>query len=119
MQKQSLATFKLIDAQSMAGDVTSSVVGIKFTDNISIQMSFTGTPTGVFDVQVSNDYDPNLPTQTATWSSLTLSATPVASGSGDSILMDLTQVPAPFIRVKYTRTSGSGTLNATIAAKGI
>lgn len=119
MQKQVLKTYKLIDSVSMGADVISAITSIQFLDNISIQMSFTGSPVGTFSVQVSNDYDSNQPTATATWSDLTLSAVPTASGSADDIFIDLTQVPAPYVRIKYSRTSGTGTLNATIAAKGI
>jgi hypothetical protein len=119
MQKQVLATYKLFDAISGATSIQSSPVGIKFTDNVSIQIQSTGTLAGTFAVQVSNDFDPNLPTATANWSDLALSAVPTLAGSSDSILIDLTQVSAPFIRLSYTATSGAGNISATIAAKGI
>jgi hypothetical protein len=107
--------------------ITSAVTNISYKDSVAIQLQFTGTPVGTFSVQVSIDYRPQ-PSQTGdtgsppsngTWVPLTLSAVPVAAGSADQITIDMSQVAAPFVRVQYTNTSGTGTLNGFISAKSL
>lgn len=96
--------------------LTSEVTCIAFLDNIGIQLNFTGAPVGAFDIQVSIDYDKDkgIP---GTWLSLPLTPAPSAAGAPGSIYLDLNQLSAPFIRVVYTKTSGTGTLNSFISGK--
>ncbi len=120
--KNTLRQFKNIAAASMGASVTSTVTNIQFLDNIGIQLSFTGTPVGTFDVQISADHAQDANgnvTVAGNWISLTLDPVPTASGSADSIYIDINQTSAPWLRVVYTRTSGSGTLNGYITAKGV
>jgi hypothetical protein len=105
----------------MAGNLTSAVTNIEFLDNIGVQFNFTGTPTGTFQVQVSADYSQDQQgnvLNAGNWIGL-LSVLPTASGSADSAYVDLNQLSAPWIRAIYTRTSGTGTLNAYIVAKQV
>ena len=95
----------------MASSLTSPAVGIQFLDNVGIMASWTGTPTGTFAVQVSVD--------TVTWVPITLSPAITASGSADQAYFELNQLSAPYIRLVYTASSGSGTLNALVTAKMI
>lgn len=88
--------------------VTSSALQMQFLDNVSLQLNGTGTPTGTFDLQGSLDQ--------TNWVSITLPSAAAFAGSATSILMDLNQLSFPYIRIVYTRTSGSGTL--TIYASG-
>lgn len=105
--------------------ITSSVSNIQNLDNIGIQLNFTGTPNGTFFVQVSADYAQQVMggvavvTNAGNWITVTLPTTPVASGSANQIYIDLNQLSAPWIRVQYTNTSGTGTLNAFITAKSL
>lgn len=104
----------------MGGDVTSSVTNIQFLDNIAYQVNFTGTPVGTFSVEVSVDHAQDSQgnvTVTGTWNALTLSPTPAASGAAGSAYIDLNQLSAAYVRIKYTRTSGTGTLNGYITGK--
>lgn|SRR5574343_709044 len=120
--KNALAPHQIITSGDMSGDVTSDPTNIQFLDNISIQLNFTGTPTGTFSVQGSLDYQQTSPfakAATGNWIDLTLSPSPAASGSASQILLDLNQLSFPWIRVKYTRSSGSGTLNAFISGKAV
>ncbi len=109
--KNFLPVFSIVTNASMATPVTSSSTDIRYLDNIGIEATFTGTPTGTFSVNVSVDQ--------VNWVPLTFSATPVASGTAGSVYMDVNQTSAPYIQLTYTPTSGTGTLNAKIVGKAV
>ena len=120
--KNALKAYQVITDGSMAGDITSSVTNIQFMDNIGYQISFIGTPTGTFEVQVSIDHMQDAQgnvTNAGTWVAVALSPSPTASGSADDIYIDLNQLSAPWVRLFYDRTSGSGTCNAYICGKSV
>lgn len=120
-RKNRLVKFKTISSGDMSqATVTSSVTNIQGLDNIGIQLNFTGSPVGTFSIQVSMDYAQDNygnVTDAGNWVGLTLSPNPAAEGSANQIYIDLNQLSSPWIRVKYTKTSGTGTLNAFIAGK--
>jgi hypothetical protein len=121
-RKNTLKKYQLITSGDMSADVTSSVTNIQYLDNIGIQLNFTGTPIGVFRVQVSADYDQTAEGQVlnaGNWINMALTPTPTASGSADQIYIDILPTSAPWIRVFYDSTSGAGTLNGFITAKMI
>jgi hypothetical protein len=92
-------------------------------DNIGIQLDFTGTPTGTFEIQGSADYLRDLEGNVINpgfWIPIgPLSAPAVASGTDGQIFIDVNQISSPWIRVVYNSTSGAGTLNAYITGKEI
>jgi hypothetical protein len=104
---------------SMGADYTTGGMNTEGLDNVGLQVVYTGTPTGSWSFEVSNDAA-QLPDGTVsggTWIALTLaSAPPNPSGSGSSFVVDFNQLPYRFLRVKYTRSSGTGSL--TIHAHG-
>lgn len=120
-RKNALFPFSIItDGDMSLASITSLVTGIQYLDNIAIELSFTGTPTGTFQVQGSLSYERDAQgnvTNAGQWTPLNLPQSPVASGASGVILIDLNQLSFPYIRVVYTRTSGSGTLNALIGGK--
>lgn len=106
----------------MSGNITSTVTNIEFLDNIGIQLVFTGTPTGTFAVQLSIDHAQNqqgVVSVAGTWTPITFSSTPAATGAAGSIYLDLNQLSAPWMRVVYTFGSSVGTLNSFISAKQV
>lgn len=112
----------MVSSVSMATSITSSVLEIKEQDNVGIQMIWTGTPTGTFSVQVSINYQRDINgnvTNAGTWTSIPLSPAIAAAGSADNAYVDLNQLSAPYIRVVYTRSSGTGTLNVLGIGKGV
>lgn len=114
---------QIITSGNMASaSITSSVVEIRNQDNVGIQLSWTGVPVGTFAVQISinhaEDAQGNV-TVAGDWVSLPLSPTIAAAGSADSAIIDLNQMSAAYVRVVYTKGSGTGTLNAYITAKGV
>lgn len=117
-----LKPVNLITAQSMGASITSPIVEVRLQDNIGIQLDWTGTPTGTFDVQISSNHlqDINGNVQVpGTWVSLPLSPAITASGSADTAYIDLNQQSAQYMRIVYTRTSGTGSLTAVVVAKGV
>ena len=116
--KNALKPFQMIVSGDMSADITGTPTNIMFMDNVSIELQFTGTPTGTFYVDVSNTYDP-ISNPTPTWITLPLSPTPVATGVAGVVGIDYNQSGFEWVRVRYTRTSGSGTLDGYIAVKAV
>lgn len=111
-RKNVLPSYKFWDGASMAASLTGADTDITGIDNVVIYLTYTGTPTGTFDIQTSPD-------KGATWFSLTLSGSPAAAGSGDSIEISLNQLGDNRIRAVYTRSSGTGTINGWITGKAV
>lgn len=103
-----------ITAMSMAATITSDPVKLQFEDNPDIQVSWTGSPTGTLDVQISLD-----PTNLG-WQSVPFAPAPTQpSGTSGTDYYSLNQTSAAYIRLVYTRVSGTGSLNAKISAKSV
>lgn len=121
-RKDSLVKFQIVSAgdQSQA-TVASSITNIQYMDNLGIQVNIaTGTASGTFDVQVSADHfevNGNV-VVVGNWVSIgsQYQAT-VTSGSPANIYFDLNQLSAPYIRLLWTKSSGTGTFNAFIVGK--
>ncbi len=112
----------IIASTSMGASITSAAVETRLQDNIGVQLHWTGTPVGTFTVQISMDHlqDANGNIQVpGHWITLPLSPSITASGSPDDAYIDLNQLSAVYIRIIYTRVSGSGTLDAFVNAKGV
>ncbi len=95
-----------------ATSITSAVTNINTMDNVGITLKWAGAPVGTFAIQVSNDYDQDYlgnVLSAGTWNTLPLSLTPAL---GSPIAVNLNQLPFPWIRIVYTKTSGTGTLQA-------
>lgn len=102
----------------MAASILSNPQRIQFQDNVGIELIWTGTPTGSFTVEISIDYDPERHIA-GNWVNLPLSPSIGAVGTPDVAYIDLNQLSAPYIRVRFTRTAGTGTLDCYVAAKGV
>jgi len=112
--------YKVITSGDMTFTVTSDVTIIQNLSQVGYDISWVGTPTGAFSVQISNTYSQNSDgtvKNPGNWTSLTLSTTPTASGSPGNGYIDIDAISAYAIRLVYTPSSGSGTLQATICGK--
>lgn len=129
-RKNNLRLFKTVDAGDMsAASITSQITSIQFLDNVGIQINFTGAPVGIFQVEVSADHAQDLNenvTVIGQWTPILLSYKSggvmvtenfVPTSVGSPIYLDLNQLSAPYIRLVYTRTSGTGVMDAFITAK--
>lgn len=116
-KQYNLPPFEFIPTQNIDDDFVSQVTNIYMKDNIGIQLVWDGDLEGTFAAQISADYDHV--TRAGNWTSITLSPVPAAFGSPDNAYIDITQISAPYIRVAFTHTNGSGNLTGTITAKGV
>lgn len=112
--KKTLPVYYSFQAQAVSSTTTytspSSFIGN--LDNIGVQVKFVGTQTGTFSVQVSND--------DTDFDDLTFSpALSQPAGSNLSYVIDLNQLPWPYLRFKYVNASGSGALTVSIYGKDV
>ena len=88
---------------------------------LSYDISWSGSsPVGVISVQVSNTYSQNADgsvRNAGNWTSLVLSAPTTVSGNTGVGFIDIDASGAYAIRLIYTKTSGTGLLQATINGK--
>jgi hypothetical protein len=104
----------------MTSTIHSEPLHIEMLSFVGFDISWTGSPTGTFSVEVSNTYTLNAdgsPGKPGNWTALTLSAAVTASGSPGNAFIDIDAISAAFIRLTYTPSSGTGTLNAVATAK--
>lgn len=114
MGAKKINDYQLITNGSMTGTstVTSDAQNIENFDNVGLQFTWTGTPVGTFSISGSIDGENFYP----------LTFDPVLeapSGSAGGFLVNLNQVPYPFIQVAYTNASSTGTLNVFIFSKDL
>lgn len=107
--KNVLLPFKLADATSLGASFVSASTSIRYLDNVAIQMNASGTPVG--DLTVEGTVDGTNWIAFSTASSLT--------GSSSNFLLDLNQLSFDKVRVRYTRTSGTGSVDIWVMAKRI
>lgn len=98
---------------TMAADVIGPTTTIDTVDQICYQVAWTSSnAAGVISVQGSVD--------NITFNDLTFNpALAQPASNNGNYLINLALIPFPYIRLKYTRTSGTGTLTATLSAKGV
>ncbi len=90
-------------AMASTNIIYSNIIDISKVDNVGLEVTWTGTPTGLFEVMCSNSgvnfyaltFDPVLGQP---------------AGSGGGYVIDLNQVPFKYIMLRYTNASGSGSL---------
>ena len=94
---------------SLGASGESDAFELRHLRGYAVQAVYTGAPVGTLTLQVSNDN--SSPTNWTDASSESISA------AGSTVFNH--QVPQyKFIRLKYVRTSGTGTINARVHAKG-
>jgi hypothetical protein len=112
---------------SMSTSPTSLITSIQFLDNIGLEWIWSGSPVGNFQVQVSADYDPN-ESIAGNWipilftyynGSAFVTSYDIPTTMLSPYYLDLSPLSAPWIKVVYTNTSGSGTLNGFLTAKAL
>lgn len=115
-----LPSNSVITNGDMSADITSKVSIMSNVSMLSYDISWTGTsPIGVAAVQVSNTYQQNMAGGQQTlgnWTTIPLSVTNITGNSGTGII-EIPETSSYAIRLIYTRTSGTGTMQATIHGK--
>lgn len=108
----------MFDNVSIAANQTSRSTVVEQLDKAGIVLEWTGSsPVGTVSVEgrLGND-------QTATntdWHALDFGSTISISGSSGSHTLVLEELPWTELRIKYTATSGTGNLTATLLSKDI
>lgn len=124
-----VATFKtilkptsIINAGNMASaTLTSTNADLTYVDNVSVQVTWTGTAVGNLQVLTSNDgtnwvVEVDVPAaggSTTGYSGLAI------NGVAGTFRLDLNQVSAPLLRAVYTKVSSTGSLTVSASGKGI
>jgi hypothetical protein len=102
---------------------TSAPIQVQFSDNIAIQFVWTGTPVGLFGVNVSTTATLNAVgvITGGSWTPmiLTYPNIPQTIGMDGNGTIELTQICSSFIQIVYTATSGAGRCTATLTAKPV
>jgi hypothetical protein len=105
----------------MTATLYSAPVKCSNLEGICFQPVFTGTPTGAFKLQISNDGSngalPETPFTPTNWTDLA-SPTASASGAAGNAALTATGVYSVWIRLVYTFTSGTGSLTVRACGKG-
>lgn len=112
----------IVAGDMSAASIISPVFEIINQDNVGVELIWTGVPVGTFSFQVSSDYARDFMgnvTNAGHWVSIPVTPVISAAGSADSAYVDMNQLSAPYFRVLYTKTSGTGVLNAYVSAKAV
>lgn len=116
-----LTPFPVIVNGDMSGNITSNPTVITNLSMISYDISWSGSsPVGVISIEVSNTYSKNADGSTrnaGNWTPITLSSSTNISGSTGNGAIDIDATAFYAIRLVYTRTSGSGSLNVMVNGK--
>jgi uncharacterized membrane protein len=92
--------------------IYTQIIDVSKMDNLGLEVTWTGTPTGTFTVNGSNSGINFYP--------LTFSPvlTQPAGGAG-GYLIDLTQYPFKYILLEYVNSSGTGTITVYAQCKDL
>jgi len=120
MARRSL-NFKMLEDVSMSLDQTSTKTNVESVDEASILVNWYGgaTPVGTITIEASNSPDSDFASGVEYWEVLDFSQTIDVTGNSGSHVIQLNSLPFKFIRFKYNRTSGLGTLTAHINGNSI
>jgi ABC-type phosphate transport system substrate-binding protein len=108
---------KITSAQSMGASFTSESVLIDQIYGFSMQAVFTGSPVGTFKLQASNDnINAKFPQDVTNWTDIADSSEAISDAGG--ITWNFNGAFYRWVRVVYTRSSGSGSCDIFYSAKG-
>src|SRR5689334_12943540 len=113
----------IMENASLAADAYSDPIRLEQHDKCAIAIVWTGTPVGNFMLETCQDVGITLPDGTVDPDSLVnwityTGSTQAAGGADGKFTWRLTSAPDRWARIFYDRTSGTGTANARVMAKG-
>lgn len=115
----------VLSGDMSVASITSQPINLKHEKDCGVQLVWTGTPTGTFTFEVNMQFNQRgtdpfaIENEQGTWTQLTMATAPTSpSGTASDTFVDLSELPAEWVRVKYTRTSGTGTLTGFAKQKG-
>jgi len=104
---------KMLDSQDISITSTSSETNISNLDKASIHVAWTGDAVGVLTVEVTND---SVESNSPVWRELNMGGVIAMAGVADFHELIFNELPFNAIRLVYTTTSGTGSMNATLSA---
>lgn len=107
---------KVVNQQSLGASFNGAAILVDQVYGFSMHMIYTGTPNGTLKIQCSNDVTTNELLVT-NWSDITGASAAITTAGNTFFNVD--QVYFKWIRVTYTRTSGTGALDVNYFAKGV
>lgn len=124
--RTSLRPFLAIDAESMGASITSTPTVLQSLTMVNYEIVWTGsTPVGTVSVEASNTctVGSDGTVSGGTWTAIpldlngvTVTSIPLSGNSGTGMI-DIDGLSAYAVRLKYTRSSGTGTMSATVVGK--
>lgn len=117
-RKNIIESFDLISSGDMSADITSSSTSVKNLDKASIRVTWDigGTPSGTLTVEAKQQKKGS---PDSTWFTVDMGSTITIDTSATEHQLIFNELPFTDIRLKYSRTSGTGTMNAVISAKTV
>lgn len=111
-RKNVLTKYQLFVDADMSGDLVSEPTNVQFLDNLSISLLFPAvSAAGQFFIEISNDGN--------AWQALDILPGMFANDPDGQIFIEITQLSASMIRVRYASDTNPGVLNAFIEGKAI
>lgn len=109
----------ITSADMSAASITGAPINLESIYCYSIQIVVTGgPPTGTLKLQMSNDLGTDIiGTNITNWTDITGATIAVAAAGSFAFYVDAASYR--WVRMVYTRTAGSGTLNARSNTKGV
>jgi hypothetical protein len=113
-----------LTAQSMGATFTSPVIDTWQLDVLSWEGLYTGTPTGTFTLEGSDQYDPvSNPAPTFITLPNPTPAFPAPAGAGGSFIVTSPGLgggggAARYQRLRYARTGGAGSMDLWVTGTG-
>lgn len=117
---------KVMDALSLAATVYSKATDIGNCEHVAYQVLYTGAdPNGTFQILVSNHHDDRKTVleDIAAFESYAPTGFSITAADGSDAsagfmrLIELAMLGFRWVALRYTRVSGSGTMNAWVNAK--
>lgn len=116
--KRTIPPYPIINSGSMAGNLLSSETNVLGMDYSLLVLEWDGTsPVGVVNVEVLKERRNNIEVWEAVdFGGVTGTDIPISGNTGSHQVL-FNQLPFEKMRTRYTRTSGTGTLDAFITVK--
>lgn len=112
-RKHVVKSHRMLDAADMSGNLTSEPTNVLQLDKASIYIAWSGSSvSGTIEVQARNG-------EKAPWYALDFgSAISLATDSGSHVVV-LNETPFSDIRIVYTRSAGTGSVDAILTMKSV
>jgi len=112
-RKNVVQAFKMIDSGDMSSNIESVSTNVTYLDVSSIAISWSGSsPAGTITIEARNG-------EANAWTELDFGSTISVSGNSGSHRVVFTEMPFTDLRVVYTASSGTGSLDAIITSKQV